>query len=256
MGNGRKEKIAKLLEQKGEVHLNQLKELFPQVSEMTLRRDLISLENEGLVVRTYGGAVSTKNIALMKGEEDAYSRRAAENIEAKMKIARIAVNYIEKRRSVYLDAGSTIMAFAMELPDESYSIVTSGANIGLELLKKSNTSVVVLGGLLNRNTLSMSGPSAISFLETINIDLAFMAASGFSIENGFTVSNLYESELKQKVVSRANKVIMLVDSSKLGRDLAFTYAYLKDVDIWICEKELPAEIQKEAKKAGTKIVTQ
>jgi DeoR/GlpR family transcriptional regulator of sugar metabolism len=256
LDNSRKGRIVKLLEQKGEVHLNQLKALFPNVSEMTLRRDLISLENEGRVVRTYGGAVSTRNIALIKGEEDAYSRRAAENIEAKMIIARMAVNHIEKGRSVYLDAGSTIMAFARELPDESYSIVTSGANIALELLKKSNTSVVVLGGLMNRNTLSMSGPSAISFLDTINIDLAFMAASGFSIENGFTVSNLYESDLKRKVVSRANKVIMLVDSSKVGRDLAFTYAYLKDVDIWICEKELPTDIQKEAKKAGTKLVAQ
>ena len=145
MANNRKEKIAKLLEQKGEVHLNQLKALFPNVSEMTLRRDLISLENEGLVIRTYGGAVSTKNIGSIKGEEDAYSRRAAENIEAKMKIARIAVPYMEKGRSVYLDAGSTIMAFARELPDDSYSLITSGANIALELLKKSNTSFLSSG---------------------------------------------------------------------------------------------------------------
>lgn len=256
MANNRKEKIAKLLEQKGEVHLNQLKALFPNVSEMTLRRDLISLENEGLVIRTYGGAVSTKNIASIKGEEDAYSRRAAENIETKMKIARIAVPYMEKGRSVYLDAGSTIMAFARELPDENYSIITSGANIALELLKKSNTSVFVLGGLMNRNTLSMSGPSAVTSLDTINIDLAFMAASGFSIENGFTVSNLYESDLKRKVISRANKVIMLVDSSKIGRDLLFTYAYLKDIDIWICEQPLPPDIEKEARKAGVEIIAQ
>jgi DeoR/GlpR family transcriptional regulator of sugar metabolism len=163
---------------------------------------------------------------------------------------------MEKGRSVYLDAGSTIMAFARELPDENYSIITSGANIALELLKKSNTSVFVLGGLMNRNTLSMSGPSAVTSLDTINIDLAFMAASGFSIENGFTVSNLYESDLKRKVVSRANKVIMLVDSSKTGRDLLFTYAYLKDIDIWICEQPLPPDIEKEARKAGVEIIAQ
>lgn len=254
MANDRQHQILQLIEQKGEIQLQQLKDIFPEVSMMTLRRDLISLENEGHVVRTYGGAVSVKKLSHVSGEEDAYSRRAAENVEAKLKIAKKAVTLVEKGRSIYFDAGSTIMCLAKALPDDSFSIVTSGANIALELVKKLRTSVVTLGGLMNRNTLSMSGPNAISLLETINIDLAFMSASGFSIDSGFTVSNMYECELKRTVVSRAKKVIMLVDTSKINKNLPFTYAKIEDVDIWVCEKELPPEVNEEAKKCNVEVL--
>ena len=79
-------------------------------------------------------------------------------------------------------------------------------------------------------------------LESINIDLAFMSASGFSIENGFTVSNIFECELKKKVVSRAKKVIMLMDSTKIYKDLPFTFVQLDDIDVLITENPLPDDI--------------
>lgn len=254
MGNERQQQILQLIEHKGEVQLQGLKDLFPEVSTMTLRRDLISLENEGHLIRTYGGAVSIKKLAAMPGEEDEYSRRATENIEAKMKIAQNAVSLVEKGRSIYFDAGSTIMYLAEILPDDNFSIVTSGANIALEIVKKPRASVMILSGLVNRNTLSVSGPDAMSLLEKVNIDLAFMSASGFSLSSGFTVSNIYECELKRKVVKQAKKVIMLMDTGKLNRDLPFTYANLEDVDIWVCEKKLPPEIEAEAKRNSVKVL--
>lgn len=254
MNNDRQQQIIHLIESKGEIQLQQLKDLFPDVSMMTLRRDLISLENEGRLIRTYGGAVSTKKVSNISGEEDSYSRRASENVESKMRIAEKAVALVEKGRSVYFDAGSTIMCLAKILEDDSFSIVTSGANIALELVKKLRTSVVTLGGQVNRNTLSMSGPNANSVLDTINIDLAFMAASGFSVDTGFTVSNIYECELKRKVVKRAKKVILLMDTSKINKDLPFTYANLEDIDMWVCEKPLPPEVEAEAKKYDVKIL--
>ncbi|MDD4494198.1 MAG: DeoR/GlpR family DNA-binding transcription regulator [Eubacteriales bacterium] len=253
MSNARQEKILQVLEQKGDVQLQKLKDLFPEVSVMTLRRDLITLENEGHVIRTYGGAVSTGKLSGVKGEEDAYTRRAAENVEAKMTIAEKALRLMEPGRSIYLDAGSTIMCLARMVEDESYSIITSGVNIALELIKKNKISAVALGGQLNRNTLSMSGPNAMAFLDTVNIDLAFMSASGFSLDNGFTVSNIYEGEIKRKVIARAKQVVALVDSSKVNKDLAFTYAYLKDIDIWICDNALSSDIMREAKKYKTEI---
>jgi DeoR/GlpR family transcriptional regulator of sugar metabolism len=250
----RQQQILEILDQKGEVHLNQLKEVFPDVSTMTLRRDLISLENEGYLVRTYGGAVSVKRLNISPGEENDYSTRATENVEAKMEIAKKAISYIENGRSIYFDAGSTIMCLANILPDDSFSIITSGANIALELVKKLRTSVVALGGMVNRNTLSVSGPEALMLMSNINIDLAFMSASGFSISSGFTVANVYECELKRKVVKRAKKVIVLMDTSKINKDLPFTYATLENVDIWVCEKGLPPDVEAEAKKYGVKAV--
>ncbi|MGE5615032.1 MAG: DeoR/GlpR family DNA-binding transcription regulator [Bacillota bacterium] len=255
MNNERQNQILQILEQKGEVHLQQLKDIFPGVSMMTLRRDLISLENDGHAIRTHGGAVSVKKFAGNLGEENAYSARETENKAAKMKIAEIAVGMVEKGRSVYFDAGTTVMCLAKALPDENFSIITSGINIALELINKMKVSVVNLGGLVNRNTLSTSGPNALSLLDTVNIDVAFMAASGFSLESGFTVANIYECELKRKIVKKARKIIMLMDSGKINKNMPFTYGSLDDIDIWVCEKELPREIEEEARKQGVKIIT-
>ena len=97
MINERQQQILSLLEAKGEVQLNQLRDIFPELSIMTLRRDLVSLESAGHLIRTHGGAVSVKKITSTGGEEDAYSLRATENIEAKMKIAQKALSFVEKR---------------------------------------------------------------------------------------------------------------------------------------------------------------
>lgn len=254
MGNERQSRIMDILDRKGEVQLQQLKDIFPDVSLMTIRRDLISLENEGRLIRTHGGAVGAKRAEIFNGEEDAYARRAAENIEAKLQIASNAIPLVEKGRSIYLDAGSTVMCLARQLSDENYSIVTSGVNIALELLKKQNTSVVTLGGLVNRNTLSVSGPNALSVLDTINIDIAFMSASGFSLDSGLTVSNVYECELKRKVVGRSRKVILLADTQKVNKNMTFTYANLEDIDILVTEKQPPEDILKEAEKCGVEVI--
>ena len=254
MGNDRQRKILEILAREGEVQLQKLQNVLPDVSQMTLRRDLISLENEGYLIRTHGGGVSTKRVAVISGEEDAYARRAVENIEAKLKIAEKAVHLVEKGRSIYFDAGSTIMCLANQLPDESFTIVTSGANIALELIKKHGTSVVMLGGLINLNTLSVSGPNAMAMLDTINIDIAFMSASGFSLDSGLTVSNVYESELKRKVVSRSKKVVLLLDTQKINKNTIFTYANLKDIDVLVAEDPLPSEIIRQADKYGVQII--
>lgn len=254
MYNKRQQYIIELLDKKGEIQLHELKEIFPDISMMTLRRDLISFEKEGLILRTYGGAVSVKKLSNVSGDENPYYLRASESVEAKIEISKKALEFIEKGRSIYFDAGSTIMYLAERLSDENYSIITSGLNISLELMKKIKLSVISLGGLVNRNTLSVSGSNTINFLDYINIDLAFMSASAFSIENGFTISNIYESELKRKVIENAKKVIMLMDTSKLNKNLPFTFAKLEDIDIWITEKELPVEIIQSAKKNNVQLL--
>jgi|LSQX01.3.fsa_nt_gb DeoR/GlpR family transcriptional regulator of sugar metabolism len=252
--NDRRQQILSMVKTKGEIQLQELKEIFTDVSTMTLRRDLINLENEGHLIRTYGGAVSIKKVAVPPGEENAYNVRATENVEAKMKIAEKAVGLVEKGRSIYFDAGSTLMCLARIIPDESFSILTNGSNIALELVKKLRPSIVTLGGQINRNTLSVSGPYANSLIDMMNIDLAFMSASGFSIDSGFTVGNIYECELKRKVVKRAQKVILLMDTSKINKNLPFTYATLDDIDIWVCEKPLTDELMQEISRYNTRVV--
>ena len=252
--NERQEKILSMLNEKGEIQVSELKDIFPQVSAMTIRRDLAFLESKGQLIRTHGGAVNIKKLASIYGEEDAYALRAAVNVDEKMLIAEKALKFLDSGRSIYLDAGSTIMYFSRLIPDENFSIVTSGLITALALAKKKKITIYHTGGQLNNNTLSSSGPTAISMLDLINIDIAFMAASGYSPENGFTVSNFFECELKKAVIKKAKKVIMLIDSSKFNKVLAFTFGHLSDLDVLICDDKIPGHIVKKAEEAGVKVL--
>ncbi len=258
MLNDRQKNMLNIIETHGDISLNELSQLFSDVSVMTLRRDLISLEQAGHVLRTRGGVVSLKKLSehpTIPGEENEYGLRARANIIAKNEIARKALPLIKKGCSIYLDAGSTIMSLAKLLPNEHFNIITNATNIAQEVIEKSNISVVMLGGTLNRNTLSVSGPSAIAAIDRINIELAFMSASAFTLDAGFTVSNVYEAELKRKVINKAKKSFMLMDTSKIGKDLMYTLASFEDIDALITENaDLPEEMITFSSKKNIEII--
>ena len=153
---------------------------------------------------------------------------------AKTDIAAKAVRFIEKGRSIYLDAGSTVMGLAKLIEGEGCTFVTSAVNTALKLSSTAH-SVMQLGGAVNKNTLSCSGPDALLMIDALNIDVAIMSASGFSPDRGFTISNRYECLLKQKILKKAKKVVMLMDSSKIDKDLTFTFASLEDINYWVCD---------------------
>ncbi|MDX1357494.1 MAG: DeoR/GlpR family DNA-binding transcription regulator [Clostridia bacterium] len=251
--NNRQQQIKKMLEAAGEVHLQNLKKVFPEMSEMTLRRDLSLLESEGYAIRTHGGAVSTNKIDIHDGQENEYSKRAREGVVAKTGIAAKAVRFIEKGRSIYLDAGSTVMSLAKLIEGDGCTFVTSAVNTALKISSTAH-SVIQLGGAVNKNTLSCSGPDALLMMDALNIDVAIMSASGFSLDRGFTISNRYESLLKQKVLKKAKKIVVLMDSSKIDKDLTFTFASLEDIDYWVCNDTPGKEIEKKCREFGVELV--
>ncbi len=232
MKNERREQIIQYIEASGEVKLEELEELFPGCSTMTLRRDLLALEEAGRLKRTRGGAVALKRLM---GSEGMYSRRAMENVRGKMAIARIAAQCLDPNSSIYLDSGSTVMMLAQLLPDSYRPIITSGANTALELVKHPGFSVTLLGGQLNSNTFSVSGHIAESAIDGLNIETAVMSTSGFAIDEGFTSGTFTENELKRIVIAKARHVIMLMDHSKIGRSMPLTFATLDDIDVLISD---------------------
>lgn len=242
MANSRKDLIEQRLESTGSVTLKELSVLFPDVSSMTLRRDLIQLEEAGIAIRVKGGAIKDTNSHGLHGEESAYDVRENRNIEAKKIIATKAMTFLETGRAIYLDAGSTIMTFSKLLPDHDYSFVTSGINTAISLLEKEQPSVILLGGYANRNTLSLSGPLSKNILESINIDIAYISASGYTKDNHFTVSNIYEAELKKYIIEKAKKVIVLIDSEKIGKSLPYTFAQTKSIDYFVTERALSKDV--------------
>lgn len=250
MGNDRREAIEEMLNKNGSVRLDALTDIFPDVSTMTLRRDLIYFEDQGIAIRVKGGAILASK-ANQPGEESAYGIREMAHKEAKIAVAKKALQFLETGRSIYLDAGSTLMTFAEMVDDDYYSFITSGINVASKLLEKEHPNVVVLGGYANRNTLSLSGPLSTRILDAVNIDLAFISTSGYTIDNDFTVSNIYEADLKRQIIGKAKQVIVLMDSSKIGKSLPYTFCKTEDVDLLITETSLSDDVVQYMKKKNT-----
>lgn len=237
-----------MLQENGVVLLKDLTQVFPQVTSMTLRRDLERLEKEGVAVKIRGGARAMASEPDVR--EPVYSLRAAKNVDLKLRLAERALPFLETGRSVYFDSGTTIMCLATVLPDMKLMAVTSGPNIALELLGRQRATVNLVGGLINHDNLSISGKQALDFIKNVNIDIAFIAPSGFSQKDGFTCGNYAEAELKRAVIKKANRVIMLMDSNKVDKALTFTFAAPRDIDVLITDQTLPKPLQRLLTRAG------
>ncbi|OQB23627.1 MAG: Glucitol operon repressor [Firmicutes bacterium ADurb.Bin182] len=252
MASERRTKIREYIQKHGEASIAELSSLCGGYSSMTLWRDLKKLEQEGFIRRTRGGAISVHRV--QSGPEGLYSQRALSNTQAKSLIAKAALGFIKPSHSIYFDAGSTIMELVKILPDEHFTIITSGANIATELSQRSLFNVTLIGGQINSNTLSCSGPQAEAFLDAINIEIAVMATSGYSVSNGFTSGIFSEQQLKRKVIEKAKQVIMLMDNTKLDRSLPYTFADMQDIDVLICDSALPGSVQNEAEKCDVQVI--
>lgn len=252
MNSERREAIKDMLQSKPFISLHELEVRFPNVSSMTLRRDIEYFESLGEAIKVRGGARSMKFITTSM--EDSFSSRITENIQAKEKVACKAIEMIETGRSLFLDSGTTMLKLASLLPDERLMVTTTGPNIALELIKKSQPIVNIVGGMLNRDNISVSGNQALSFLNNINIDIAFIVPSGLSAQDGLTSGNYIECELKKLVVSKARRVVALMDTSKLDKSLPYTFCEIRDIDAIISERELPPDINKQAIDGGVEII--
>lgn len=251
MSFNRREKILELLREQDTIMLKDLEKQFPDVSSMTLRRDLEFFEKIGEAIRIRGGARHIKSLGT---QEDLYALRAVKNPAAKERIARLAAGYVETGRSIFMDSGSTGMSFARALPDLNLSILTGAPNVAMEVSKRYKPSVTLIGGLINRNTLSASGTQSLQFIQNLNFDMAFLVASAFSTDTGFTCGNSDECELKRAISSKARRTILMVDSSKFGKSMPYTFATLKDVDVLITDTRPEESILSLAKSSGTTVV--
>lgn len=250
--NDRQSKILHYIENHGSVRTRDLQELCAECTPMTLWRDLEKLEESGYIHRFHGGA----SLAYTQDheEERPFFSRLNENVTEKEDISLIAVDLLTPNHALYLDGGSTTYSLARHLPDGHYTIITSGANIAVELSQRNGFNVNLLGGQVLGSTLACSGPQAEDMLDSINIDIAVLATSGFSLENGFACGCLSEARLKRHVISKAASCsIMLMDLDKIGKAHPFTFATLSDIDIIITNDEPPPAILQRMESEHVKI---
>ena len=232
----RRSAIVTLINEEGEVTFTQLKEAFPNVSDMTLRTDLKNLDDNKRIVRIHGGA---RSVDVVVGTDDFMSRRSIRNVDAKKAIIMKAKTMIVPGTAVFLDSGSTTTMLAAELDDQPNLIVTSSISCAMELARLEKPKVMVPGGSLNRYSLSICGSQGIGELQKMTFDLAFMGVTTYDEESGFACNVYEESQLKQTVINKALKTIVLMDSTKVGKHSTFTFGSLKDVDAVISDGSLP-----------------
>lgn len=249
MNHIRQERILAFIEQNHLATIKQLQELFPDVSLMTIHRDLQALENRGMVVKVRGGAKSVRHTG-----DPGFDERAQENNSAKSIIAQKALSLIQPHTSVFLDASTTNLILARSLPDISLNIFTTGPSIALELCRLHNPTVTVCCGAINRKNLALSGQNTLEMLEKINIDLAFIGVSGCSVEAGFTCGTESDMLVKHKVIQKARTSVVMCDRAKLSRLMPYTFARMEDVDCLISDAPLPDDFVREAARTGTRLL--
>ncbi len=226
--------MLKFIEENESATLKQLHALFPRLSAMTIHRDLAFLAQKGAILRVRGGAQATSNTV-----EPEFEVREQENSLLKESMAKKALSLIKPGNSIFLDAGTSCFALAGLMPDIDINIFTTGPNIAIELMKLDNPSINICGGNLNRDNLYLSGQNTLDMISEINIDTAFVGSSGYSHESGFTGGKESEARVKSLIVKKSRLVVALMDSSKIGKTLPFTFAKLSDFHYIIDDGRLP-----------------
>lgn len=249
MNHIRQEKMQDYIEKNNVVTIKQLQVLFPNVSLMTIHRDLDMLTEAGVVVKFRGGAKSVRH----SGDPE-FNVRIGENNPGKLAIAQKAMELIQPHSSVFLDAGTTNLILARSLPDINLNIITTGPSIALELCRLHNPVVTLCCGTMNRKNLALSGQNTLEMLDKINIDIAFIGVSGCSVDAGFTCGTEGDMLVKRTVIKKARTSVVMCSHDKLKCLMPYTFAQLSDVDYLISDRPMPEQFCAAAERANVKML--
>jgi DeoR/GlpR family transcriptional regulator of sugar metabolism len=228
----RQSRIAELVATNGKVYIPHLVKLFA-VTEATLRKDLNSMEQRGLLKRTHGGAVS-----LRPPLEQEVETRIARHASAKAEIAKACVDLVSSGEAIFLDCGTTVREIAKQLVNSSkrVMVLTSAPLVAETIADVPWISHVMLGGVFRRLSGCLSGPLATEHLRNFTINTAFIGVSGIT-EAGITVADLGEARLKAAVIERARRVVIPLDHSKVGLADFSLVCPLHQIDIVVTDAQ-------------------
>lgn len=252
MKRERIEEIADVLNKRGKLTLEQLSEYFPTVSQMTLRRDLFQLEEEGRIIRIRGGAMSVKEVQKTSGEP--YTKKTTIHTDEKIEIAQKAAALVDEGSSIFVDGGTTALYFAKELPDIHCNVFTNGIAVAQELAQKKNVVVNLLGGLLMKDNLSTASSLSSIYFQDTNFELAIISATAFTPENGFSCNSQPEADLLKLVRKKAKFLYMMLDSSKIGKIMPYTFARPQDINVLITDESFPESLKAKFKEMDIVVI--
>jgi DeoR family transcriptional regulator, fructose operon transcriptional repressor len=248
----RQQAIAARVADRGRLAVTALAEEFGVTTE-TVRRDLAVLERAGMLRRVHGGAVPAGALTLV---EPGLGERHRSRSEQKRAIAAAALALLPgPDGSIALDGGTTTAALAEILPaDRRLLAVTSSVPIASRLSITAGITLHVLGGRVRGVTQCAVGETTVRALAELSVDVAFLGANGITPGHGFTTPDDAEASVKRAIVRAGQRVVVLADSSKLGREHLVRYAAIEDVDVLVTDEGADPAVAAELEKAGIEVV--
>jgi DeoR family transcriptional regulator of aga operon len=231
----------------------QVSELATQlkVSAVTIRSDLSALESQGLVIRSHGAAM----LARMPPTEHTVSQKDAFNHEQKERIGAWAARLVKPGENIIIDSGTTTLSLARHLRDaHEVTVMTNGLNIAWELAKAPGVDLILTGGLLRKQSLSIQGLQAEACLQAYSFDKLFLGVDGLDLHFGLTTHHEAEASLNHKMVDHARKVIVLADASKFGVISLHRIAQLDRVHTVITDGAISAQYRDGLRNAGIELL--
>jgi DeoR/GlpR family transcriptional regulator of sugar metabolism len=246
----RRDEIIALIAEDGRASVADLSRRF-DVSEVTIRSDLEILAQQGLLIRTRGGAVAAQDSEI----ELDFHVRLRLHTDEKERIGKAAAELVHDGESIVLDASTTALAMLDYLRSRrQLTVITNGVFTVTALLDAPGITVLMPGGFLYRDSASLVGQGNGAFLNRFHFVKGFFGAKGFTLNEGLTDLSNAEITLKRELIASAKQVIALVDSSKWGRLGFASFASVDQIDCVITDHGAPHDMVASLEEAGVRVI--
>jgi DeoR family fructose operon transcriptional repressor len=243
----RKQKIIETLDAQGHCDVKTLAALL-ETTTITVRRDLVAMAEEGLLMRTRGGAMK---MSLSK-MPTSFLQKAMINSDQKESICKIAASFIEEGDVVFLDCGSTVFRLCPFIRNMKIKVVTNSLPIVNELIG-SAVSLNFVGGEMDKERQAAHGVLAVRHIKYYRATKAFVGIDGISLKNGLSASSEKEAEITTALVQNARETYFLCDSGKLEKDRYFPFAPINFVQNLITDDQISETLMEQYQAAGVRI---
>jgi len=248
----RRARILQQLKDKGIVRVDELSRDL-DVSVITVRRDLASLENEGLLERTHGGAISSS----LRVNEPSYNDKGQRNVPMKSGIARKTASLIEEGETIFVNSGSTTAMVLQELVRiPRLTIITNNVGALVNLESRNDCEVILTGGTFRSGTSCLVGEEVLSRLGLTNPTTSIIGVDGISFRKGLTSHNTHEAAVSRKMIEQTSgRVLVVADSSKIGALSLHAVSSLTAAYALITDSLPDPSVLRDFEEAGVRLIT-
>ena len=245
----RRRRIRELLREEGRVTVEALAARFG-ISQVTIRADLSILESAGTLTRTHGGALS------LPDADQSLDVKQLQHRAEKQRIAAAAAELIRDGETIILDSGTTTAEMARRIRTldlKSINVITNALNIAALLIDVPSVRLIMPGGILRRESNSLSGPMAETALAALRANRLYLGADGVDPQIGVMTPHLAEAELNAKMIGISQQVVVVADSSKFARRNISLIARVEQVHILITDRAAPQDAVEQLRQRGVDV---